>query len=51
MSVTKLNGLRLQRMIVAGANELHANKQQVISAEVLLGHCWQKLVTMLYLPT
>ena len=27
------------------------DRVQVISAEVLLGHCWQKLVTMLYLPT
>lgn len=34
MSVTKLNGLRLQRMIVAGANELHANKQAVDAMNV-----------------
>lgn len=34
MSITKLNGYRLQRMIVAGANLLHENKQTVDAMNV-----------------
>src|SRR5699024_8889878 len=34
VSITKLNGYRLQRMIVAGANLLHENKQTVDAMNV-----------------
>lgn len=34
MSVTSLNGIRLQRMIIAGANELNRNKQAVDAMNV-----------------
>lgn len=34
MSITKLNGSRLQRMLIAGANELHEKKQEVDAMNV-----------------
>ncbi len=34
MGITKLNGYRLQRMFIAGANELHENKQAVDAMNV-----------------